>query len=162
MSLHPTTRQALETLVYLGLHGRCEPGVPVPLEQVAEFFGRDPEELEPVGSQLVAAGLLAVRGGSDGGVQLAVPAEEIRLLDVVLKFEGGLDPVTLDADGIDPGAPSATLLAPLSRTLIWADRALEGFLAQYTLDQLLPQSADCLSEVAAPMAQPLRHLRVVR
>ncbi|MEE0706356.1 MAG: Rrf2 family transcriptional regulator [Adlercreutzia sp.] len=63
----------------------------VALKDVAERQGISKKYLEQVVAPLVAAELLTVTRGNQGGYRLARPAAEITLADVVAASEDGLD-----------------------------------------------------------------------
>src|SRR5437879_3577403 len=63
------------------------PGL-TPAEQLASAQHIPPKFLESILSQLRSAGLVASQRGAEGGYQLARPAEEISIADVIRELEG--------------------------------------------------------------------------
>jgi Rrf2 family protein len=78
-------------------------------EQLASAQHIPPKFLESILSQLRSAGLVASQRGAEGGYQLARPAEEISIADVIRELEGpiatvrGVRPDELEYDGAAAG-----------------------------------------------------------
>ena len=78
-------------------------------EQLASAQHIPPKFLESILSQLRSAGLVASQRGAMGGYQLARPAEEISIADVIRELEGpiatvrGVRPDELEYDGAATG-----------------------------------------------------------
>jgi len=85
-----TTETGIQVLLYLAMRRRQEPASP---RVMAGALGLSPSYLSKVTGQLVRAGVLVAHKGSKGGVTLARPPAEIRLLDMVEALQG---PVTGD------------------------------------------------------------------
>lgn len=106
----------------------------VALKDVAERQGISKKYLEQVVAPLVAAELLTVTRGNQGGYRLARPASEITLADVVAASEDGLD--LLDC----MGALSACERAedcPSRRVWGGLQNALTGYLEGRTLADVI-------------------------
>ncbi len=73
---------------------------PVPISQVAEKRGMPVQFLEQLFSTLRRAGLLTSQRGAKGGYQLARPAEEITVLEVVQALDGVVGEEGKEAGGI--------------------------------------------------------------
>jgi Rrf2 family protein len=79
-----TTVSGLRALIFLGQQA---PTV-LPPRKIAAELGESPTYLSKVTTQLVKAGVLRAEKGVKGGVQLARPAPEITMLDVVEACQG--------------------------------------------------------------------------
>ena len=73
--------------------GRREGGRPVPLAALADAETLPLSYLEHLVAKLRDAGLVSSQRGAHGGYRLAVPADEIRLLEVVEALEGPIAPM---------------------------------------------------------------------
>jgi Rrf2 family protein len=106
-------------------------------EQLASAQHIPPKFLESILSQLRSAGLVASQRGAVGGYQLARPAEEISIADVIRELEGpiatvrGVRPDELEYEGAAAGL----------RT-VWLDlrAGMRGVLEQTTLADLVRKS----------------------
>lgn len=114
MRLSWQTDFALRTLLYLGSRsGRAT------IAEVADFYHVSKDHLAKVVQRLCKLGYLRSVRGAGGGVELAVPPEEIRLGPAIEAFEGRLH--LLDcvvADGvcvIQPGCKLRHVLAEAER-----------------------------------------------
>ena len=91
------TDYALRVLVYVAQR----PDEWVTIRQISEAYGISRNHLMKVVSFLGNQGYLASQRGPGGGVRLQLPAHEIRLADVLVDAEGGMDllpePETLPA-----------------------------------------------------------------
>jgi len=78
-------------------------------EQLATAQKIPPKFLESILAQLRSSGLVASQRGAEGGYQLARPAEEISVADVIRELEGpiatvrGVRPDELEYDGAAAG-----------------------------------------------------------
>lgn len=104
------------------------------LKDVAERQGISKKYLEQVVAPLVAAELLTVTRGNQGGYRLARPAAEITLADVVAASEDGLELLdcmgTLSACERAEGCPSRRVWGGLQD-------ALTGYLEGRTLADVI-------------------------
>lgn len=83
MRLTKHSDYALRVLLYLGVtRGRS-----VSTEEISESFGISTHHLSKVVHKLGRLGLVTIKRGRGGGIELAHPPEEIRLGDVVSKTE---------------------------------------------------------------------------
>ncbi len=80
--------------------GRREGERPVALATLAEAENLPLSYLEHLVAKLRDAGLVTSQRGAHGGYRLAVPAEEVRMLEVVEALEGSIAPM----DCFDPDA----------------------------------------------------------
>jgi Rrf2 family protein len=84
-------------------------------EQIASAQHIPPKFLESILSQLRSGGLVASQRGADGGYQLARPAEEISVAEIIRELEGpiatvrGVRPDELQYDGAAAGLRSVWL-----------------------------------------------------
>src|SRR6188472_422484 len=92
-------------MVELGRRAPDDPeggGGPVALSTVAEAETLPLSYLEHLVAKLREAGLVTSQRGAHGGYRLAVPAEEVRMLEVVEALEGSIAPMDCfepDAEG---------------------------------------------------------------
>jgi len=77
------TDYALRALLYVGSH----PSAPVPASAIAAAYGISPDHVGKATKALTRAGILRATRGASGGVELAVPAQKIRLGEVIRLFE---------------------------------------------------------------------------
>ena len=108
LSLH--TDYALRTLIYLaGRPGRSN------VATIASFYAISKDHVAKVVQQLARLGLIRSVRGVGGGIELAQPAEQISIGQVVLAMEGSthlLDCVIhKDVCNIQPGCKLRTVLA---------------------------------------------------
>ena len=98
------TDYALRVLVYVAQR----PDDWVTIRQISEAYDISRNHLMKVVSFLGNRGYLVSQRGPGGGVRLQVPAHQIRLADVLLDAEGGMDllpePETLPACLVEPHA----------------------------------------------------------
>ena len=73
------------------------------IKDIAERQAIPPRFLEQIFQDLKRAGLVASRRGPRGGYQLARPAVDIRLGDIIRALEG---PIVLGSEGLDGDATS--------------------------------------------------------
>lgn len=83
MQLLTYTDYALRVLLYVGAHA----GAPVASSSIASAYGISVDHVAKAAKALTRHGLLRATRGVGGGVQLARPAREIRLGEVVRLFE---------------------------------------------------------------------------
>lgn len=81
------TDYALRVLVYVAQR----PDEWVTIRQISEAYGISRNHLMKVVSFLGNRGYLVSQRGPGGGVRLQVPAQQIRLADVLVDAEGGMD-----------------------------------------------------------------------
>ena len=84
-------------------------------------------------TQLSNAGLLTTTRGLNGGLELARPASEISLLDVVQAMEG---PLALNACAINPQACPLMKVCSVHETWVHTREMLAAELSQSTFDKL--------------------------
>lgn len=112
LALH--TDFALRTLMFLAGHQRR-----VNVSEIAEFFGISRDHLAKVVQRLAREGFVRSIRGVGGGVELAKPADEISVGDVIARFEGSmhlLDCVAIeDLCVIQPGCQLRHVLAEAER-----------------------------------------------
>jgi Rrf2 family protein len=97
ISITSKSRYAVVALAELARSGE---GAPVPISQVAERRGMPVQFLEQLFSTLRRAGILTSQRGAKGGYQLARPAEEITVLEVVQALDGTIGEEAKEAGGI--------------------------------------------------------------
>lgn len=95
MKLSTRARYGTRALLDLALYGGAEP---VPLKSIAERQQISLTYLEHLVTPLIAAGILRSVRGARGGVALAKPAREIKLIAVIQLLEGSTAPVECVTD----------------------------------------------------------------
>ncbi len=136
MQLRPETEDGLHTLRFLALRGLNEMGLPLtPLADVATQLGIPEAQLLRISQPLAEQGYLLIAPGPPVGMRLALEPTEIRLGDVIRIYEG---PLRLLRSAAERAALQELSSCKLSEILVWAARELQGFLNQYTLQQILP------------------------
>lgn len=135
MRLTTFTDYSLRVLIYVATRreGRATIG------DVARAFGVSGNHLTKVVHFLGKQGFLANVRGRGGGLELAVPAGEINVGDVVRRAEGANVPV----ECFDAATNRCVIsrACELRRVLADAVRAFYGVLAQYTLEDLVRDDA---------------------
>ena len=126
-------RYALRLMIYFA----SIPDRKVALREVAENEDISLKYLEQLAHELVRNGLLASVRGHGGGYQLALPASEIRVGDVLRVAEGSTTPVScaaLDENG--PGCPRESICSTIS---FWTglDRVIEEYVDSVMLSDLV-------------------------
>jgi len=141
MHLKLQTDYALRVLLWLAATRRQST-----VDELAGAFRVSREHLVKIVQELARAGLVATRAGRGGGVHLAREPHEVRVADVVARFEGRdavvgclTDP---DACGLHPGCD-------LRRLLRDAERAFYDTLGGSTLADLAASSRKALARVGA-------------
>jgi Rrf2 family protein len=138
MKLSTKGRYGVRALLDIALH---HDESPVQLKDIAERQQISLSYLEQLIAPLVAAGLLKSARGAHGGVSLAMPARDIRLLDVVQALEGSLAPVhCVDEPEICPRAKAC-----VTRD-VWVEvkDAVESVLGSITLADLVKRQGEKL------------------
>ena len=112
LALH--TDFALRTLMFLAGHdGRAS------IAEIAEFFGISRDHLAKVAQRLSREGFIRSQRGIGGGLELARPADQISIGEVVERLEGSmhlLDCVVMDnICRIQPGCRLRSVLAEAER-----------------------------------------------
>jgi Rrf2 family nitric oxide-sensitive transcriptional repressor len=131
MQLLMYTDYALRALLYVGTH----PAEPVPASAIARAYEISADHVAKATKALTRSGILRATRGAGGGVELAVPASEIRIGDVVRQFEGG--PGLVDCLGDDPKPCRIDASCLLRGALRRAEEAFYAELDRYTLADLL-------------------------
>lgn len=125
------TDYALRTLIYLGLH----PGRPVPVPEVAAAFEVSANHVAKVAKALVRGGFLRSHRGRAGGLELAMPPEQVKLGAIVRETEPTLD--LLECFDHRTSTCPITGVCRLERTLHEARAAFLEVLDRTTLADLL-------------------------
>jgi Rrf2 family nitric oxide-sensitive transcriptional repressor len=146
------TDYALRVLIYVGTH----PDAPVATPTIAAAYDISVDHVAKAAKALTRRGLLRATRGVGGGVELAKPARNIRLGDVVRLFETGRGPVEcLRADGapcrIEPACR-------LRRVFQRAEAAFYRELDACSLEDLVENRAKVMrlldAKALAPRARP--------
>ncbi len=135
MQLKRYTDYALRTLIYLGLHEgrRCT------ISEIAAAYGISENHLMKLAHHLGQLGLITTSRGRNGGLQLAVPPEDINLGHVFRMTEGDVHLVECFRGAADNTCPIAGPCV-LTNVLGSALAAFLGVLDRYTLQDLLVPS----------------------
>lgn len=130
-----TARAEYACLAMLELASRHGDPKPIPLAEVTDKHGIPQRFLVQILLQMKAAGLVTTARGSAGGYRLAKSPEAITLADILGVLDRMEEP---DERGIAP-SPMATALQK-----VWKGLATtrSEYLERFTLNELLPQSAE--------------------
>ncbi|HVJ89235.1 MAG TPA: Rrf2 family transcriptional regulator [Labilithrix sp.] len=131
MQLLLYTDYALRALLYVGAH----PSEPVPASAIAEAYGISVDHVSKATKALTRAGLLRAKRGAGGGVELAKPASEIRVGDVVRLFER--DKGLVECFRASESSCKITPVCRLRRALEQAEKAFYAELDGWTLADLV-------------------------
>lgn len=131
MQLTKHTDFALRTLMYVG-------ALPIDklatISEISDKFEIPRNHLMKVVNQLGRSGYLKTQRGPKGGIQLAVPANEINVAALIKDFEVRLDPINCDK----PLCPIRGG-CELKQALNLAQKAFFDVLQSYSLADLLKQ-----------------------
>jgi Rrf2 family nitric oxide-sensitive transcriptional repressor len=152
LALH--TDFALRTLMFLaGRDDRANIG------EIAEFFGISRDHLAKVAQRLAREGFVRSLRGLGGGLELARPADQITIGEVIERFEGSmhlLDCVVIDhVCRIQPGCALRSVLAE-------AERLQREYLSSIRLSDVVRPGRDLAELVtlditaASPQDRPAR------
>jgi Rrf2 family protein len=134
------------TSVEYGLHcllPLCAPEIHASSQDLAEFQGISPAYLAKLFATLKRAGLVIALEGAGGGYQLARPATEITVLDVVIALEG--DKPLFQCNEIrgncavfggQPPAWASKGLCSIHAVMLEAEQQMRKVLASHTLADL--------------------------
>lgn len=115
---------------------------PVPLSEIARAEHMPRPYLEQIMGTLRRHGLVVSRQGVKGGFELARPPEAVRMREVVLALEGGVQPM-LCSVGDRAGRLLCDLEGSCTSQLLW-QRVRDSIMAVLdttTLDELIGQSS---------------------
>jgi Rrf2 family transcriptional regulator, cysteine metabolism repressor len=90
MKLSTRARYGVRALLDLAINGQSKP---VSLKDIARRQEISMSYLEHLINPLVAGGILRTIRGSKGGIVLARPASQIKLIEIIELLEGSLSPV---------------------------------------------------------------------
>ena len=135
MQLTRYSDYSLRALIYLGLHDhrRCTIG------EIAAAYGISENHLMKLIHRLGQRGFITTIRGKNGGLELAMPASEINLGQVVRATEGNFNLVECFAGGEKNSCPIAGPCV-LTRVLESALQAFLDVLDRHTLQDLLAPS----------------------
>ncbi len=131
MKLSTRGRYATRALLDLALHHDEEP---VMLKDIAQRQEISLPYLEHLTAPLIAGGIIRSTRGAKGGISLAKPPEEIRLVEVIQLLEGSIAPVECVTNpAICPRSASCATRD------VWGEikRAINGVLKSTTLQDLV-------------------------
>lgn len=130
MRISSRCEYGLRAMVYLAGH---ETGRPVPLPEIAAGEGIPAPFLERILARLREAGLVKATRGVSGGYQLARPAADVAVGEVVTTLEGPLSLV-----GCVPDDGACDRADSCASRIVWRrlDSAISGALDGITLEDL--------------------------
>lgn len=131
ITINRETDYAARVLLHLALQG---PDGRVTAKQIAAQQLIPRALVRRVVSRLNAAGLVVTTRGSEGGIALARPPDQVSLLEVVEAFEG---PLALNICTIEPTACPLIPVCTVHEAWIHARELLRNTLAQITFDKLV-------------------------
>jgi len=139
--------------------GRREGEPPVALASLADSENLPLSYLEHLVAKLREAGLVSSQRGAHGGYRLAVPASEIRMLEVVEALEGPIAPMdcfTPDGDGRVHCSHESDGDVACSTKLLWTrvQGGITRALAGTTLAELVAFENKGRAERRAPATTP--------
>ena len=130
MMISTNGRYALRVMLELADHGDGFRS----LKEVAERQEISMKYLEAIVAMLNRAGVVRSQRGKDGGYQLARPASEITLAEILRCTEGTLAPVACPSlEGTPCSRAEECRTLPLWHAL---DRRIDGYLSTVTLEDL--------------------------
>ncbi len=140
-------------MVEIALSGR---GSPLGVAEIARRRSIPERFLEQIFGELRRGGILKSRRGAHGGYCLAIPAEEVTVLDIVEILDGEVRPARYSEGGghyIDDAPPCST-------SKVWDEArvALEGVFNRYSIAQLAEaerESPDRQVTRGPPLLHPL-------
>ncbi|MBL4928977.1 RrF2 family transcriptional regulator [Fuscibacter oryzae] len=151
MRLTSFTDYAIRLLIYAAAH----PQGRVTISEAADYFAISHGHLKKVVMTLAHGGFIASMKGRNGGLALAVPADQINMADVVLTTEPDFGLFECFLTG------NACRISRPCQLPNFANEALEAFVAvlrKYTLADVLVRPEYFTKPVAA--SQPLRGPRL--
>jgi len=131
MKLSTRGRYGTRVLLDLALHDGKEP---VPLKEIAQRQQISLLYLEHIIAPLLAAGMIRSTRGARGGIQLAKPAQDIKLSQVVGLLEGSIGPVDCVND---PKVCERSEVCATRDVWIELKKAMDGVLESKTLMDLV-------------------------
>ena len=140
MKLSSTSDYGIRALIDLAQHDH---GSPIPSSEIAQRQGIPTSLAGQVLGRLRAAGFIASARGAQGGHQLAVAADEIRLDRVVEALEGPLTLADCLERGAQNGRASERCTGAAAQVRLWDDvrAAIVDVLADRTIADLAAESA---------------------
>jgi Rrf2 family transcriptional regulator, nitric oxide-sensitive transcriptional repressor len=140
LALH--TDYALRVLIYLAMQRRRSR-----IGEIADFFGISKDHLAKVAHRLSQEQWVRSIRGVGGGLELARSPDDIRIGDVIARFEGGmhfLDCVVVeDVCVIQPGCR-------LRNVLMEAERLQREYLNSVTLADVVAADSDLVQLTVSP------------
>ena len=140
MKLSSTSDYGIRALVDLAQH---DDGAPIPSSEIAERQGIPPSLAGQVLGRLRAAGFISSARGAQGGHQLAMAPEAIRLDRVVEALEGPLTLAACLERGAQNGRASERCTGAAAQVRLWDDvrAAILDTLADRSIADLAAESA---------------------
>ncbi|MDO4619722.1 MAG: Rrf2 family transcriptional regulator [Lachnospiraceae bacterium] len=137
MKLSTKGRYGLRAMIDLALNSETEEAVCI--QSISERQNISESYLEQLVRKLRTAGLVNSVRGAGGGYQLAKPAEEISVGDILRALEGNLNAVTCGGTENDGSCEQADLCVT---RLVWnkVNEAIEQAVDSISLEQLVDES----------------------
>ena len=130
MALTLQTDYALRTLMYLAVQSQR-----ARISEVSRLFGISNAHVAKVVNQLARLGVVRSIRGAGGGIELAQAADQIRLGQVIVAFEGKMKLL----DCVDTqGVCVIESFCKLKKVLVEAERLQAEYLDQVTLADVVP------------------------
>ncbi len=136
MKISTRGRYALRVMIDLAEH---EPGVFIPLRDIAERQHISEKYLESIIVALSLAGLVKALRGKGGGYKLSRAPEAYPIGEILRLTEKTLAPVSCLEAGMDCPHAADCLTFPLWQGL---DRVIDEYLMAHTLKDLLPHGKE--------------------
>lgn len=137
MKLSTKGRYGLRAMLDLAVH--CEQEESVCIQSIAGRQNISESYLEQLVRRLRTAGLVKSVRGAGGGYQLARPAENITVGDILRALEGSITAVSCSPEGAAGGCEQADVCVT---RLVWdrVNKAIEEAVDTITLEQLVEES----------------------
>lgn len=155
MKISTKGEYGIRAMLYLALHeSGDQPHQPVPSHEIASHQAIPEAYLRQILAQLSKQGLIVSNRGPQGGHQLARPAEEISLRDILLTLEGqttSVDQILALPCAIDVGTEHCVI----REVLLEVKLAVETILASTSLAELASRQAELVRcDMRVPLSLP--------
>lgn len=134
MKLSNKGRYAIQAMFDLAFHGD---GAALQVKEICERQCIPPRFLEQVFQDLRKAGLVRSKRGPKGGYQLASPADEIKLGDIIRAAQG---PVSLIPDDLDTKAMATSGVQVMQHVLKDMSERIDACLDSVTLKDMVKEA----------------------
>ena len=121
-------------------------GTVMPISEISEQWEISENFLRKIIAHLVKMGLVHSQRGTNGGVRLAIPAEQLTLLDVIEAVEGK---IFLNKCLIGPECCTQTAWCAVHTVWCEAQEAMRSILSKRSLAEIASTNAARLSQMKA-------------